>query len=113
MAKPVVYDKQSLVRLTSSELEQVQKKAEQAGLSVSRYFVNSALSGGNNSLSGLREQDWQEILMELRKTNIHLSFLNTNRLSGLNNGSQTDWRSELNFVNETLNKILNVIKDKE
>jgi hypothetical protein len=66
------YDKTSLVRLTSTELEKIHSMAKKADLSISRYFVKSALSDGR-VLTAEEKEEIKKLRFEIRKIGVNLN----------------------------------------
>ncbi len=104
-----IYDKKSLVRLTSDELEQIHQKAKKANLSVSRFFVKSALSDG--AVLTKEEQDEIKLLrFEIKKIGVNLNqiaySINISRRGAGEMPAQSKTDEVQELIEETLKKLL-------
>lgn len=103
------YDKQSLVRLTSEELEKISQKAKKASLSISRFFVKSALSDGK-VLTAEELDEVQQLRHEVRRVGINLNQI----ARSLNawergQGDQPPGMSEIEATGKEVNRVLKAL----
>lgn len=107
-----IYPKSSLVRCTEKELEQIHKKAEKAGLSVSRYFVKSALSDGK-VLTAEEREEMRLLRLELRKIGINLNqiayAINASRVGAGETPDITELDKTQELIRQTITTLLKKI----
>jgi hypothetical protein len=106
-----IYPKSSLVRCTEKELEQIHKKAEKAGLSVSRYFVKAALSDGK-VMTAEEKEEIRQLRLELRKIGINLNQIAYAVNASRYGSGETPEESEMEEIQQSLKNLINKLLKK-
>jgi hypothetical protein len=103
------YDKSALVRLTEPELKQLHKKAQKAELSLSRFFVKSALSDGQ-VLTAEEREEIKQLRFEIRKIGVNLNQIayqiNASRTGRSEPPTETEITEIQKLVEQILKKLL-------
>lgn len=103
------YTKTALVRCTEDELNKIHKKAEVANLSLSRFFVKSALSDGQ-VLTAEEKEEFKQLRFEVRKVGINLNqiaqILHLNIRGNVGSVTNEEIENIVAAINDVMSKLL-------